>query len=89
MSYTYFTRKPKDTDKRVKNPKSASTRLGQHIWVMRFGARLTQRELAAMAGVSRKTINAIEGGKTLPSLIVAMKIAAALDVPLERLFKLE
>jgi len=89
MSYTYFTRKPKDTDKRVKNPKSASTRLGQKIWVKRYGAKLTQRELAAMAGVSRKTINAIEGGKTLPSLVVAMKIAAALNMPVEELFRLQ
>ncbi|GAA0273229.1 helix-turn-helix transcriptional regulator [Alteraurantiacibacter aestuarii] len=49
----------------------------------------TQAQLADQIGVSRKTINTVENGVFVPSTIVALKIARALEVPVEDLFDLE
>ena len=48
---------------------------------------MTQQELANRIGVTRQTINAIEGGKYSPTLEAAFAIAAAFDVPLEQVFE--
>jgi len=50
---------------------------------------LTQVELAEMAGITRKSINAIETGNMVPSTILALKLAKALGVTVEELFSLE
>jgi putative transcriptional regulator len=49
---------------------------------------LTQADLAALVGVTRKSINAIETGKMVPSTVLALKLARALKVPVEALFAL-
>ncbi len=49
---------------------------------------LTQAALAELIGVSRKTINTVENGVFVPSTILALKLAAALDRPVETLFRL-
>jgi putative transcriptional regulator len=49
---------------------------------------LTQAELADMAGVTRKSINAIETGNMVPSIVLALKLARALEVKVEDLFVL-
>ncbi|MDE2181475.1 MAG: helix-turn-helix transcriptional regulator [Alphaproteobacteria bacterium] len=49
---------------------------------------LTQAELAARIGVSRKTINTVENGVFVPSTILALKLAAALGSKVEDLFAL-
>ncbi|MFK7877425.1 MAG: helix-turn-helix transcriptional regulator [Paracoccaceae bacterium] len=46
----------------------------------------TQAELAEQVGVSRKTINTIENAIYVPSTVLALQIAAALDVPIETVF---
>lgn len=43
---------------------------------------LTQEELAAALGLSRQSINAMEAGRCLPSLPVALQIASFFSVPL-------
>jgi putative transcriptional regulator len=48
----------------------------------------TQAELAAAIGVSRKTINTVENGVFIPSTVVALKLAAALNTTVEKLFSL-
>ena len=48
---------------------------------------MTQQSLAALAGVTRQTIIAIEGAKYSPSLELAFKIAAALGRPLQEVFR--
>lgn len=59
-----------------------------HIRVLRFHAgEMTQQELARRIGVSRQTLNAIEGGKYSPSLEVAFKIARVFGTPLDRVFE--
>jgi putative transcriptional regulator len=50
---------------------------------------MTQQELADRVGVSRQTINAVEGGKYAPSLEVAFRIAEVFDVPMEEVFQYE
>ena len=47
---------------------------------------MTQKKLAEYVGVSRQTINAIEGGKYPPSLEVAFRIANILCTSLENVF---
>lgn len=50
---------------------------------------LTQAELAERAGVTRKSVNAIEAGRMVPSVLLALKLAQALGVPVETLFSLD
>lgn len=49
--------------------------------------QMTQQQLADQVGVTRQTINAVEGGKYAPSLEVAFRIARALGAPLEQVFR--
>ena len=48
----------------------------------------TQAELADAVGVSRKTINTVENSVFIPSTTLALKLARALDKPVETLFRL-
>jgi putative transcriptional regulator len=47
---------------------------------------LTQAQLAMLVGVSRKTVNTVENGIFTPSALLAIKLARALEVPVEQLF---
>lgn len=49
---------------------------------------LTQAELAVLVGVSRKTINTVENGVFIPSTVLALRLARALDTTVEELFQL-
>ena len=51
-------------------------------------AGLTQQELSERAGVSRKSINAIENGVYVPSTVLSLKIAKTLCCNVEDLFQL-
>ena len=53
---------------------------------LRKQAGLTQQELSEMAGVSRKSINAIENGIYIPSTVLALKISKTLECKVEDLF---
>ena len=52
-------------------------------------AGLTQAELAARVGVSRKTVNTVENGIFVPSTVLALRLAAALGRSVEQLFQLD
>ncbi|MCC5868088.1 MAG: helix-turn-helix transcriptional regulator [Gammaproteobacteria bacterium] len=55
---------------------------------LRFAAnQMTQQALAERIGVTRQTVNAIEGDKYSPSLEVAFRIARVFEVPLEQAFQ--
>jgi len=57
---------------------------------LRFDAdEMTQQALANEIGVTRQTVNAIEGGKYSPSLEAAFKIAYIFQLPLEQVFQYE
>ena len=55
---------------------------------LRSVSGLTQQALAEAVGVSRQTINAIETGRYMPSLEVALKIARAFDQHTDAVFRL-
>ena len=61
-------------------------RLGSRLKEVRTAAGLTQVELAALAGVSRKTVNTVENGVFVPSTILALSLARALGTTVEDLF---
>ena len=50
---------------------------------------LTQQELAEAVGVSRQSINAIERGRYIPSLPLALRFACLFHCPTDELFELE
>ena len=50
---------------------------------------LTQAELADRIGVSRKTINTVENGVFVPSTVLALELARALETTVEGLFFLK
>lgn len=50
---------------------------------------LTQADLAQRAGITRKSIHAIETGQMVPSTILALKLAKTLGITVEELFSLE
>ena len=50
---------------------------------------LTQRELAAAAGVSRQSIISIERGRYVPSLPLALRLATILGCGTDELFRLQ
>jgi putative transcriptional regulator len=54
----------------------------------RTAAGLTQADLAEKVGVTRKTINTVENGVFIPSTVLALKLARALDAGVEALFQL-
>jgi putative transcriptional regulator len=50
---------------------------------------LTQAQLADLSGITRKSINAIESGRMVPSIILALKLARTLGITVEELFSIE
>lgn len=50
---------------------------------------LTQAELADLSGITRKSIIAIELGKMVPSIILALKLARSLSVNVDDLFEID
>lgn len=65
-----------------------TSRIRNNIRNLRAEAGLTQQELADLIGVTRQTVNAIEGDKYSPTLEAAFRIAEVLKVPLESVFRL-
>lgn len=63
--------------------------LRNNIRRLRFERSMTQEELALRTGVSRQTIMSIERGDTNPSVLLAFKIAQALDTPIVEVFSME
>lgn len=63
--------------------------LRNRLRVARAEKRLSQEELARMAGVTRQTISAIENAQYCPSALLAFVLARQLDQPVNELFYLE
>lgn len=61
-------------------------RLANRLKEKRGELGLTQAELAERCAVTRKTVNTVENGVFVPSALLALKLARALDVPVEELF---
>lgn len=65
------------------------TTLHNALRAHRKAAGFTQADLAERVEVSRKTINTVENGVFVPSTVLALKLARALDTSVEALFALE
>lgn len=50
---------------------------------------VSQQVLSEKMGVSRQTMNSIENGKYLPSLLLGMKLSEFFECTVEELFELE
>ena len=59
------------------------------IKVERAKKNITQADLAALAKVSRQTINAMELGKYVPSTVLALKLANIFETEVSNIFVLE
>ena len=64
-------------------------RLANRIKERRGELGLTQADLADRVGVTRKTVNTVENGVFTPSATLAIKLAGALGLSVERLFWIE
>ncbi|RFU86939.1 XRE family transcriptional regulator [Streptomyces triticagri] len=60
-----------------------SMALAQAVYDRRAALGLTQRELAARAGLTQAKISRIEGSDTVPTLPLLTKLAKALDASLD------
>ncbi len=67
----------------------SESELKNRIRVQRAIKEVTQEEVAAAVGVTRKTINTIENGKFTPSTTLAIRLARYFEVAVEELFILE
>ena len=63
-------------------------RLKNNLREERARLNLTQADLAAMVGVSRKTVNTVENEVFIPSTVLALQLARALKTSVESLFYL-
>jgi putative transcriptional regulator len=63
--------------------------LRNNLKLERARRNLTQEQLAALAGVTRKTINTIETGRFVPSTTLALILARVFGLRVEDLFALE
>jgi putative transcriptional regulator len=67
------------------NPQLLNNRLKE----LRARHALTQAQLAERVGVTRKTINTVENRVFIPSTVLALRLAKALDVSVEDIFYLD
>lgn len=65
---------------------SRTIRYRNAIKSLRLLKKLRQRDLAERAGCVQADISKYEHGRTVPDLLMAMKIATALGAPVERVF---
>ena len=61
----------------------ASERFGENLLRIRQARKLSQENLAERAGIHRTQISLLEGGRRQPRLETLVRLAGALDVPIE------
>ena len=72
-----------------RKPKSEQENIGNAVEELRIAAGLSRQELADQVGVHYQTIGYIERGEYSPSLVLALRIAAALNEEIEQIFWIE
>ena len=60
-----------------------------NLKVWRAKRNITQEQLAKEVGLSRQTINSIERGKFIPTVLSALKIAMFFEINIEEIFYLK
>jgi putative transcriptional regulator len=66
-----------------------NTQFSNTLKIYRTDKRLTQAQLADLAGITRKSVNAIETGKMVPSVILALRLSMVLNTSVETLFTIQ
>lgn len=66
-------------------PAATAAHLARNLISLRHVRGITQQALAKAAGVPRSTVSNLESGQGNPSLTVLVKVARALDAPIEEL----
>ncbi len=72
-----------------RKPKSEQENIGNAVEELRIAAGLSRQDLADQVGVHYQTIGYIERGEYSPSLVLALRIAAALNEEIENIFWIE
>ena len=54
-----------------------------------YTRNLREHDLARQAGVTESHLNRIKNGRVVPSLATALRICAALELPVEHVFRLD
>jgi DNA-binding XRE family transcriptional regulator len=65
----------------------ALERRGNYVYIKRTAAGLSRDDLSRKSGISRRTIEAIECYRVVPSVYVALALSRALACPVHRLFR--
>ncbi|HET7296313.1 MAG TPA: XRE family transcriptional regulator [Gemmatimonadales bacterium] len=63
--------------------------IGERVRALREGSGLSLRDLAERSGVSAPMLSQVERGETSPTLTVAARIAAGLELTLSQLLRLD
>ena len=69
--------------------RGAFMKLENRLKVWRAKRGITQDELAKAVGMSRQSINAIEKGRFVPSILTALKMSHYFETTIEELFYLK
>lgn len=69
--------------------KDAAPAIGGRVRALREGMDLSLRDLADRSGVSAQMLSQVERGETSPTLAVAERIAAGLELSLSQLLRLD
>lgn len=69
------------------NEQALARRIGKVLRELRKRRDLSLNELASLSGVSRSMLSQMETGKSVPSVLVMLKVARAFDVPLSAFIK--
>jgi len=77
------------TTRRVQGNGAATGVIGDRVRTLRESLDLSLRELAERSGVSAPMLSQVERGETSPTLAVAEKIAAGLELSLSQLLRLD
>ena len=72
-----------------RKPKSEQENIGNAVEELRIAAGMSRQDLADQVGVHYQTIGYIERGEYSPSLVLALRIAAALNEEIENIFWIE
>lgn len=71
------------SDTSTATPDQFAKEFGERLRTARLRQQLSQTALAHQLSIGRSTLVEYESGATLPSLTVAMRLAATLDVSLD------
>jgi transcriptional regulator with XRE-family HTH domain len=75
--------------KTVAGPSAGTSGVGRRIHALREAMGFSLRDLAERSGVSAPMLSQVERGETSPTLAVATKIAAGLELTLSQLLRLD